>query len=179
MGGVLLIDIERFLEQTADRHSWYGGGSAAALVCALSAALLEKLACLPSRTRGRQAGWTLRGKTTRTIRAQCARLIEVDARAFARVIRASARHDRLAEARALKTAIEVPWQVHRYTQRLLQVAQRMRTAVSPRYQADLRCAEALAKASGNAARALVNVNLRWLDDPAARRRIRQQLARLA
>ena len=171
--------IGRFLEQTAARHSWYGGGSAAALACALSAALLEKLACLPRPERdGKQAGQATSHQAIRAIRKRCTRLIEVDADAFAGVIRASKRHDRAATQRALRAAIRVPWQVSVCAQRLLRIAGQMKARVSPRYRVDLRCAEVLAKASGNAARALVRANLTWLNEPAARRRIRQQLARL-
>lgn len=161
------IPVERFLAQTAAKGSWYGGGSAAALGCALSAALLEKLA-------NRAASVS----AARRIRTRCTRLIDADALTFARVIRAS-RRSRPAWARALKAAIGVPADVARHAAALLGLARALRRDIHPRYRVDLDCAVFLAKASGQAARALVATNLAWLNDPAHARRIRRKLTRLA
>jgi formiminotetrahydrofolate cyclodeaminase len=161
------IYLERFLDQTAKRGTWYGGGSAAALACALAAALLEKLA-------NRSPATT----TIRAIRHRCASLIDQDARAFARVIQAQARHDRRAAHRALKAAIEIPGEVYTSSQRLLSAALHIRKAISPSYQVDLRCAEAFARASREAARVLVLTNLKWLGNHAYSRRIHRKRSRL-
>lgn len=161
------IPVERFLAQTAAKGSWYGGGSAAALGCALSAALLEKLANRAASIR-----------SARTIRTRCARLIDDDAVTFARVIRAS-RRTRQAWARALKAAIDVPVELAQHAAALIRLARTLRRDISPRYRVDLDCAVLLAHASGQAARALVATNLAWLDDPAYARRIRRRLTRLA
>jgi formiminotetrahydrofolate cyclodeaminase len=133
----------------------------------LSAALLEKLATRAASIR-----------SARRIRTRCTRLIDTDAVTFARVIRAS-RQSRQAWARALKAAIEVPAGVARHAAALLGVARALRRDISPRYRVDLDCAVLLAKASGQAARALVETNLAWLNDPAYARRVRRRLARLS
>lgn len=160
------ISLERFLDQTATRGTWYGGGSAAALACALAAALLEKLASRPT-TIG----------SIRTVRTTCARLIHQDATAFARVIEAQARRDHHAVQQALKTAIDIPWQVYACSRRLLRASFPIRQTISPRFRSDLRCAVALAKASGEAARVLVMTNLAWLGDGAYSRRVYSRLRR--
>ena len=156
--------LEWFLDETAKRGSWYGGGSAAALTCALAASLLEKLANQQTLTRA-----------MRTIRTRCATLTHQDAKTFARVIRATARGDRLATQRALKAAIDIPRQVYVNSQQLLKFSYRIKQTLHPKYQVDLRCAQALAKASGQAARALVMTNLSWLGDGAYRARLAKQL----
>ena len=154
--------MKQLLEQTADRRSSYGGGSAAALSCALAAALVEKLASQPSRARGGQAGRTGSAATARSLRACCARLIEADAKAFARVVRAGARQDRNTLRRALTVATDIPCQVGECAQQVLSIARRIRARVSPRYRVDLRCAEALAAAAKQSAQALAAANRVWM-----------------
>lgn len=156
--------LEWFLDETAKRGSWYGGGSAAALTCALAASLLEKLATHPTIT-----------QAMRTIRARCATLTHQDAKTFARVIQATVRGDRSATQRALKAAIDIPRQVYVDSQQLLKFSHRIKQTLHPKYQVDLRCAQALARASGQAARALVVTNLSWLGDRAYRARLSRQL----
>ena len=158
--------LERFLQQTATRGSWYGGGSAAAMTCALAAALLEKLV----NERGVAA-------SVRRLRREATVLIERDATAFARVIQAYYQHDQPAIQRALKAAIDVPLSVHAASDRLLQLAAKARTGIRPRYRVDLTCAVALARASRQTAGALVRTNLTWLADRAYSRRILAQLRR--
>lgn len=150
--------VQQLLERTADRRSSYGGGSAAALSCALAAALVEKL-----------AGRTGSAATARKLRACCTRLIEADAKAFAAVVRAGARQDRSALRRALRVATDVPCQVGECAQQVLSIARRIRARVSPRYRVDLCCAEALARAAKQSAQALVAANCAWTKQIAARR----------
>ena len=150
--------VRQLLEQTADRRSSYGGGSAAALSCALAAALVEKL-----------AGRTGSAMTARRLRACCTRLIEADAKAFAAVVRASARQDRSAIRRALTVATDIPSQVGECAQQVLSIARRIRARVSPRYRVDLDCAQALARAAKQSAQALVAANRAWAKQVAAQR----------
>ena len=142
--------IQQLLERTADRHSSYGGGSAAALSCALSAALVEKVA-------GRKPASGI----AKRLRLHCTKLIEADAKVFGSFIRAQKREDRAAMRRALKSATDIPSQVEECSKQVLEVARRIRTHVSPRYRVDLRCAERLAKAAQQSARALVAANRAW------------------
>ncbi len=157
--------IERFLDQIATRGTWYGGGSAAALACALSAALMEKLASQPRLA-----------KALRPIRVRCIRLIHEDAEVFARVIRAASRQNRSAVQGALKAAVNVPKEIYLRSQQLLHMSRQIRRTTRPRYQVDLQCAIALARASGFSARALITTNLAWLADPAYSRRVRRAMA---
>ena len=160
------ISVEQFLDQTATRGTWYGGGSAAALACALSAALLEKLATHAPTAR-----------TLRTIRRQCTQLIDEDASAFANVIRVMARGDRAGTKRALKGATQVPWRVWAASQRVQVLAQPIRREIRPRFRVDLNCAVAIARASASSAKDLVETNLLWLNDPAYSRSVRRRMAR--
>ena len=173
--------IQQLLEQTADRRSSYGGGSAAALSCAFAAALVEKLAGShaarfdtpvgdPARRRGARLGRrTGSAASARKLRACCTRLIEVDAQAFSRVVRAGARQDQQALRRALRVATDIPCQVGECAQQVLSIARRIRARVSPNYRVDLRCAEALARAAKQSAQALVAANRVWAKQIAARR----------
>jgi formiminotetrahydrofolate cyclodeaminase len=142
--------IQQLLEQTADRHGSYGGGSAAALSCALSAALVEKLA-------GRKPASGI----ARRLRLCCTKLIDADAKVFGQFIRAKNRGDQVATRRALRAATDIPSQVEECSKQVLAVARRIRTHVSPRHRVDLRCAEEIAKAAQQSARALVAANRAW------------------
>ena len=159
--------VRTFLDQTATQGTWYGGGSAAAFTCALSAALLEKLARSPASR-----------KTLHVIRTRCVRLIEADAASFARVVRAQSRHDARSMTKALKAAIDVPLQVCRDASRIRKIAIEIRPSIRRHYDVDLRCAVELAQAAGKAAQALVATNLTWLNEPKYSRRIRQHLTSL-
>lgn len=145
------FSVRQLLEQAADRRSSYGGGSAAALACALAAALVEKL-----------AHRTGSAATARRLRVCCTRLIEADAKAFARVVRVGARGDRQALRRALRVATDIPCQVGECAQQVLSIARRIRARVSPKYRVDLDCAQALAAAAKQSAQALATVNRAWM-----------------
>lgn len=160
--------LERFLDRTAKRGSRYGGGSASAFACALAAALLEKVL--------NRSGAIA---PIRALRTRCLTLVDLDAEAFARVVRAHRRHDRLAAGRALKDAIDIPVQIYLAAVRVRSLVKRAGPSVDAHYRSDLQCAAALASASQASARALIAANLRWLGDPLHARRVRQRLARLA
>ena len=156
--------IEQFLGQVAQRGSWVGGGSVAALSAALSAALLEKLVHQRPSIRRLHA-----------IRRECVALMARDAKAFARVIRAIRSGDSRAFRRTLTAATEIPLRVFEgaeAVQTMCRVAQR---SVKPRFQSDLRCAMAVALAAAESARTLIQTNLDWLNDPVYSRRIRHRL----
>ena len=161
------ISLEQFLDQTAKRGSWYGGGSASALTGALAAALLEKLLSRPQDV-----------KPVRALRNRCFDFVERDATAFARVIEAYYQHDYSAAKLALKEAIEVPVRVYAVATRVLTTAKRLSRSIRPQYRSDLRCAMSLASASRTSARAFIVTNLKWLGDPAHARRIERRLARV-
>ena len=158
--------VRPILDSIAKQGSWYGGGSAAALTCALSAALLEKLLS-PARDIRR----------FRVLRQRCATLVDEDARTLSHVIRAYYHGDARAAKRRLKAAIRIPADICLASQELLAQARASAHLIKPRYRVDLRCAMELAKAAGTSARALVETNLSWLDEPAFTRRVRAELGR--
>lgn len=112
----------------------------------------------------------------RAVRARATQLIDEDARAFSRVIRAMSQQPRLVRPR-LKAAIDVPRRVHDDAQRLLALTRGLKRSIPPKYRVDLDCAEAIARAAATSARALILTNLAWLNEPAYARRLRRQLAR--
>ena len=158
--------VRPILDHIAKQGSWYGGGSAAALTCAVSAALLEKLLGASSDVR-----------RLRALRRRCTGLIDADARTFAGVIKAYYQRDARLAKRRLKAAIRIPVDVCLASGQLLARARRDAHLLKPRYRVDLRCAMELAKAAGASSRALVETNLAWLDEPAFARRVRAQLGR--
>ena len=156
--------LEQFLEDVAQRGSWVGGGSVAALSAALSAALLEKLVYRPQVAR-----------RLRRMRRACVVLMERDAEMFAHVIQATRAHQRQAFTRALKTATEVPCRVFEHAQAIQSTCRAAQRSVNPRLQSDLRCAMALAMAASESARTLIQTNLTWLNDRAYTRTIQRRL----
>ncbi|MBI3996143.1 MAG: cyclodeaminase/cyclohydrolase family protein [Candidatus Omnitrophica bacterium] len=158
------ISVEQFLEQVAQRGSWMGGGSVAALSAALSAALLEKLVVDPRAVRRLRRMWR-----------ECLALINRDATTFARVIQATRTKNRATFRRSLKLAIDVPRRVFEHACTVQMACRAAERAVKPSLHSDLRCARALAHAASESARALIETNLRWLGDPAYAARIRRQL----
>ena len=157
--------LEGFLEQVARRGSWIGGGSAAAFSAALSAALLEKVSTEAS-SRG----------PLRRARQECLRLVERDAAVFSRVIQATRAKRPAVFRTALKEATEVPCRIVAHAAALQQACQLAQRRVKPRFQSDLRCARALARAAMASAEALIATNLTWLNDrgyaAAVRRHVR-------
>lgn len=156
--------VEAFVGQVARRGSWYGGGSVAALSAALSAALLEKLLLQPAALRRLQR-----------VRHTSLRLIEDDARMFARAIAATRSRDRRRFQRALKAATQVPWEVFRCAQVVQGMCRTAQRSVKPKWQSDLRCAMALALAAAESARTLIQTNLTWLNDRAYTRNMQRRL----
>lgn len=157
--------LEQFLEQVARRGSWIGGGSVAALGTALSAALLEKLVVRPPLRRRLQA-----------IRRECLALIDQDATTFARVIEATRTHDRTIFTRALIKATEIPCCVFEHAHAVQAACRKAQRAVKPKFQSDLRCAFAFARAASDSSRALISTNLAWLNSPTYTRTIQRRLA---
>ena len=157
------MSINELLEEIARRGSWYGGGSVAALGAAVSAALLEKL-----------VGEKVAGRRLRRIRRYATRVIEEDAKAFARVIAATRSPNRRRFRSALNAATCAQETVLRAAGEVQRAGRAARRAIKPRFQSDLRCAMALANASAESAKGFIKTNLTWLNDsrgtrPAQRR----------
>jgi len=174
------LSLEQFLNQTAKRGSWYGGGSAAALTCAVSAALLEKLVSpVAGSRRGSAPKPSPVAGSLRATRRQVAALVQRDAQAFARVIKAYYQQDKAAIRRSLKEATQIPLTIAQAAGRVLAVSRGVKAGIKPRYRSDLTCVEALAKAARTGAEAFVETNLAWLNEPRYTQQVRRQLARTA
>jgi formiminotetrahydrofolate cyclodeaminase len=157
--------VEQFLEQLARRGSWVGGGSVAAMSAALAAGLTEKL------TVERPA----RRRLTR-IRRECLALIQRDARTFARVVLALRSNSRAEFRRRLREATDVPCRVFEHARAVEAACERARKTINPKFQSDLRCAVAVARAAAQSASALIKTNLAWLNEPSYTRQILRRLA---
>ena len=149
----------------ARRGSWFGGGSVSAFGAALAAALLEKLT----------AGARPARRLTR-IRQQCLQLVWRDADVFSRVIEASRSGRRQAFAKTLKAATEIPCQIFAYAQTIRGLSAITARSIKPQFRSDVASVNGMALAAADGARALVETNLAWLNDPAYTRTIRRKLA---
>ena len=142
-----------------------GGGAAAALSAAVAAALLQKLVSDRQTSRRLEA-----------VRRECLGLVQADADAFARVIRATRGRRPVVFRRSLKRAIEVPYRVFAHAHTIHAMCRSARGRIRPQFHSDLRCADALARAAAAAARGFVATNLAWLHDPAYTATMRRRLA---
>lgn len=161
---VVRQSIEQLLDEVARRGSWFGGGSVAALSTALAAALLEKLSVAQATV------IRLRG-----IRCECLRLVEQDARTFASVIAATRTRRQATFRSRLKAAIDVPCRIVERAQTIQRLAREQAGRIKPQFRSDLQCVSALATSAETAARALINTNLAWLNDPRYRLAIHRRL----
>ncbi len=119
------LSVEQFVDETASESVAPGGGSTAALVGALGAALGTMVANLSSHKRGWDARWAEFSEWAergQKIKEQLVHLVDDDTRAFNRVIVAAGMpkgtpDERAAREAALESAnlgaLEVPWQVMR------------------------------------------------------------------
>ncbi len=145
------MSIQELLEEVARRGSWFGGGSVAALGAAASAALLEKLVG-PGAVR----------RQLRRARQQAVRTIEKDARVFARVIAATRRVNASAFRSALKRATALQVGVLEVARNVQKQGRAVRRSIPPKFQSDVRCALALARAAETSAQGLIRANQAWL-----------------
>lgn len=156
--------LEQFLDEVARRGSWLGGGSVAAMCAATAAALLQKLALTRPLVR-----------RLTVIREASLRLVEQDAVMFARAIHTMRSGRRASFERALKAANDVPCRVYVHAARVERIAAAMRKTIRPKFQSDLKCAVAAARAAKTSSKALIDTNLAWLKRPAYTAQIRRRL----
>lgn len=109
------------------------------------------------------------------MRRECAGLVQRDADLFANVIRATRTNNRARFKRALMQATAVPCRVYECAQLVAAACASAQRSVKPKFQSDLRCASALARAASEGAQALIRTNLAWLNEPAAARAIQRRL----
>ena len=138
----------------------------AALTTAFAAALVEKL--------------TIRAAVARRlkrIRDDCVRLAAHDAEQFAQVVRALRTHRRSHLQQALRTATDIPCRVIEHARAIQTICRILSRSLKSQFRADLRCAQALARAAEVGADAMIRTNLSWLGDGTYAATIQRRLKR--
>jgi formiminotetrahydrofolate cyclodeaminase len=170
-GPVDVPRIDTLLDALASEEPAPGGGSAAALVGAIAAALCAKVARLSQD-----------GGSTAQAAALCRRLTalaEEDARLYAAALSELAlREDDFKLGRALEQAADAPLRIAEACADLVALASALAEHGASAHQADARAAAALAAGAVRAAAVLVEVNLGVSDDD-ARVRLAQRLSEQA
>ena len=153
------MSLRGFLDLTASAQPTPGGGSCAAIAAALSAALIEKVACKAQKRHHRAASLVTQA---RAVRLRVTRAVHADAQAYLRVVMTSRRKDRRAMRRALEAAMAVPQGVAHDARMLGRLSQRLLALSSPVWRSDVECAHDLALASERSARGFVRANQEYL-----------------
>lgn len=182
--------VQHYLEQLASTEPTPGGGSAAGLTGAMSAALL----CMSARfTVGREKYAAFQAQAAAVLaqaeelRAALEGLAEEDAQAYAQYRAASAlpkvsAEEKTARYQALQQAtrvsIQVPMAVLRHCARLLELADILADHCNPYLVSDVVSAVHFALAAFRGALVNVRINLASLDDAAFRDEIAQALDEL-
>jgi glutamate formiminotransferase/formiminotetrahydrofolate cyclodeaminase len=165
------------LEELAAGTPAPGGGSAAALAGALSAALVAMVARL---TAGRKSYVAVQARIEKILseandlRAELRRLIDEDAAAYARVGAAAT----TAKDEALLGAVRTPLAMARGAVRLIALAREIATIGNSNARSDAKVAEMLARATLAAAVENVRVNVAMLSRPELGRALLEEAERL-
>jgi formiminotetrahydrofolate cyclodeaminase len=170
------LDIGSYLDKLASGEPEPGGGSAAALVGALGAALVTMVTEL---TLGKEKFASVQDSIaairadSEKLRAELTRLVSLDADAYAKVAEAmkmpketdeqKAERARLLQA-ALKGAAEVPLQVAEAAAAVARLSLPAAEQGNPNAVSDAGVAVALADAAAQSAALNVKINLAWIDD---------------
>jgi formiminotetrahydrofolate cyclodeaminase len=170
-GPVDVPRIDTLLDALASEKPAPGGGSAAALVGAMAAALCAKV-----------ASFSQDGGSTAQAAALCRRLTalaEEDAHLYATALsELELRDDDFKLGRALEQAADAPLRIAEACLDVAVLASALAEQGAPERQADARSAAALAAGAARAAAVLVEVNLGVSDDD-ARVRLAQRLSQQA
>jgi len=184
------LSLQQFLDETASESVAPGGGSAAAAVGALGAALGTMVANLSSHKRGWDerwaefSDWAERGQR---IKEQLLHLVDDDTRAFNRVIVASGMprdtpEERAARAAALEVAnpgaLEVPWQVMRAAYSAFDLLHAMAEHGNPASASDAGVGALCARAAIRGAWLNVRTNAKSIKDQRAIAAILEEGAKL-
>ena len=184
------LTLEQFVDETASESVAPGGGSTAALVGALGAALGTMVANLSSHKRGWDArwaefsDWAERGQK---IKEQLLHLVDDDTRAFNRVIVAAGMpkgtdEERAAREAALEAAnlgaLEVPWQVMRVASSSFELLHAMAKEGNPASASDAGVGALCARAAIRGAWLNVRTNAATVKNRAAIAGILEEGARL-
>jgi len=175
--------LKEFLDKTASREPTPGGGSIAALVGALSAAL-GSMVC--HYTVGKKKFKKVEPKVkellsqAESLRAKLSDLIQADIDAYEQVSQAykmpkdteeEKKARQMAILQALKSAINVPMEVAKSSFDLIKLSWELVKVGNPQLIGDVGCAAALAVASFESASLLIEYNLNLINDDELRREI--------
>ena len=174
-----------FVEETASESPAPGGGSVAAAVGALGAALATMVANLSSHRRGWDerweefSEWAERGKACH---AELTELVDRDSEAFEAIMAAwkvdPARRDGLLQA-ATRGAIDVPLRVMELALEALEVCRAMARDGMPASVSDAGVGALCARTAAHGAELNVRINARELTDEGARQELLERARSLA
>jgi formiminotetrahydrofolate cyclodeaminase len=145
------LPLARFVEQVATPTAAPAGGSIAAVVIALAAALVEMAA-------GLSLGWehaSAVAERARELRERALPLAQRDAEVYARVLAARGE----ARRAALAAAAEPPLALAKLGREVVELAAQVRAQGNPSLAGDADTAAVLAAAASQAATALAEINL--------------------
>ncbi len=172
------LSVERFVHETASESPAPGGGSIAATVGAMGAALATMVANLSSHKRGWDnrwqefSEWAVKGKT---LHDDLLRLIDEDTNAFNEIMAAfglpsgsdsEKQHKQRAIEEATKHAIEVPFRVMQKSYESMEVITAMADIGNPNSVSDAGVGALCARAAVMGAFLNVNINAKSLKDKA-------------
>ena len=168
MADLLDSSVRDFLDTLAGEGPAPGGGSAAALVVAMSAGLVAMVA------RASKEHWEEAGAVVgqaETLRARVGPLVQADAEAYAKALAALRNRDQLEERyrdqklrEALERAAQIPLQIAEAGCDLACLAALLVERGNPEVRADAAAAAVLAEGGTRAAATLVAVNLAAAED---------------
>lgn len=170
------VTVQSYLERLASEEPEPGGGSVAALVGALSAALISMVANLTlgkEKYAGVEEEMTELKVTSETLRAELTDLITEDAQAYGKVAEAmklprdseaQKERRRLLLQAALKAAAETPLAVAEAAVDVARLALPAAEKGNPNAVSDAGVAVVLADAAAQAAALNVRINLVWMED---------------
>lgn len=162
--------IESFLKDLSSKKPTPGGGVVAALSGVMAASLIEMVCNLTIGKKGYEAREGAIAKVLREatrIKKRLSVLSEEDAKAFEKVLAAyktNKENPKRKEAikKALRHAIEVPFEVRKLTQELEGLARRASKIGNKNAQSDAKSAYHLAHAAGKSALENININKKAL-----------------
>ena len=177
--------LEQFLEELASHHPTPGGGSVAALMGAMAAALISMVARLTLGKRGYEAVESemeaLLGKAD-SIRDRLREAMEADVRAFNEVMAAYRLPKGEARAKALEEALlhatEVPLACARLAAEVIALSQQAAEKGNKNLLADAQMAALAAFAALKGSVLNVRINAKGLRDPAFAERVLQEVETL-
>ncbi len=179
------LTVKAFLDRLADRTPTPGGGGAAALTGAVSAAMAHMVGAYSVNKQSDEDRPVVQSLCDQLIQADgmLRILLDEDARAYEALAAAQraqrqGHDDPAATARAVAVAVAVPMEMMAVAGNALSTMQQLLPRTNPHLLSDLGVAAVLADACARAAAYSVRVNVPLLKDPAQRDEVLEELARM-